>query len=264
MTTLDIERVLADEGMVEFRARGTCMYPAVRHGDLLRIRSCSTTSISPGDIAVCRKTGYLFSHRVTGKGNLGGRGYLVTRPDRSRHGSDQPVFDDNLLGVVVSVIRDGKTVDHSAVAHAWPIRGYFEARAGMKDSFLHLQAGLADALARLSSTPLYRMFARTWIALSQPHFSYSVRVPFNAGLNDSVYHSFEPDTFDVRMKLRGRNIYRWTLMLHLNGGSEPAVRMSFFHSSSGWRLDESFVRLRFRGTGLERAILEKAREIIDG
>lgn len=84
------------------------MYPTVRPGDVLRIQPRRAAEVAVGEIAVCRTSAYLFSHRVIAKGERGGRAYIVTRPDRSRVGSDAPTFDENLLGAVVSITRAGK------------------------------------------------------------------------------------------------------------------------------------------------------------
>jgi len=51
---LDIGRVLADRDGVTFRAVGACMYPVVRPGDVLRIRSCAATDAWATRLA-CRR-----------------------------------------------------------------------------------------------------------------------------------------------------------------------------------------------------------------
>ena len=79
--SLSIGRVLADRDGVTFRAQGTCMYPTLRPGDVLRVRSCSARDVSVGDIAVCRTPEYLFSHRVSRPAN--GTGALTSSPGRT-------------------------------------------------------------------------------------------------------------------------------------------------------------------------------------
>jgi len=81
LASLDMGRVLADRDGVTFRAQGTCMYPNVRPGDVLRIRSRAAAQVNISDLAVCRGNGFLFSHRVIAKGERDGRAFIVTRPD---------------------------------------------------------------------------------------------------------------------------------------------------------------------------------------
>src|SRR5512136_1699800 len=110
LASLDIGRVLADRDGVTFRAQGTCMYPAVRPGDVLRIQSRAAAQVNVGDMAVCRGDDFLFSHRVIAKGECDGRAFIVTRPDRAHNESDAPTFDEDLLGVVVAITRNDKPV----------------------------------------------------------------------------------------------------------------------------------------------------------
>ena len=97
LASLEVGKALADRGRTTFRAQGTCMYPTVRPGDVLHIESRTVDEVAVGDIAVCRRPGYLFSHRTIGKGVHNGRPYIVTRPDRVRRGDDGPTFDQDVL-----------------------------------------------------------------------------------------------------------------------------------------------------------------------
>ena len=48
VASLDIGRVLADRDGATYRVQGTCMYPTVRAGDVLRIRSCAAADALRG------------------------------------------------------------------------------------------------------------------------------------------------------------------------------------------------------------------------
>ena len=124
--SLEIGKALADSDRVTFRAQGTCMYPCVRPGDVLRIESRAAEEVAIGDIAVCRRPGYLFGHRTIDKGVEDGRRYIVTRPDRSSSGSDGPTYGEDVLGIVTAIERKGKRVEPRRRRYPWPVRLYLD------------------------------------------------------------------------------------------------------------------------------------------
>jgi hypothetical protein len=263
LASLDIGRVLADRDGVTFRAQGTCMYPTVRPGDVLRIQSRRAAVVAVGDIAVCRTPDYLFSHRVIATGERDGRAYIVTRPDRSRAGSDAPTFDENLLGVVVAITRNGKPVPLQPTRYPWLIRRYYAARVALIEAKPRALFWLASALAHAQSHTLYRHIAHRLFMLTRPRISYSVRLPLNAKLGDAVYRQFAPAEFDAQAKWQGRAIDRWTLALLLNEARQSAAWMTFARNADAtWRVVESYVRVRYRGVGLDDALMRQAEEIL--
>jgi hypothetical protein len=262
--SLELGRVLADRNGVTFRAKGTCMYPTVRAGDVLRIQSCRAADVSVGDIAVGRKPGFLFAHRVIGKGMKKGRAYIISRPDLSQVGSDGPTFDESLLGKVVAIERNGRSVPLHLFAHPWPVRGYYALRLALVEVVQPMLAGLAQALETVQTSTLYRGLAMSWLILARPRISYSVRLPVLA-LGFAVYRQLPLETFDVRTDWRGRPVDRWTLTLHLDGNRQPAGWATFARGGGAdWHLVESFVCLRYRGAGLDDKLLRRAEAILEG
>lgn len=264
VASLDIGRVLADRNGVTFRAKGTSMYPTIRAGDVLRIQSRAATDVSVGDIAVCRRPKYLFSHRVIGKGLEEGRAYIVTRPDRFRQGWDELTFDENLLGVIVTITRNGKPVPLQPTVYPLPVRCYYRMRVAFINVAERWQIWVTAVFARLAHSKFYQFVARTWFVPARPLLRYTVSVPLNPTLGDGVYRRFDPDAFDLRMQWKGRRIDRWTLMLHLNGAREPVARVTFARSAHAidvWRVAESHVHLRYRGAGLDDALFRKAQTV---
>jgi hypothetical protein len=262
LASLDIGRVLADRDGVTFRAQGTCMYPTVRPGDVLRIQSRPAANVEVGDIAVCRAPDYLFGHRVIAKGEQDGRAYIVTRPDRARAGSDAPTFDGNLLGVVIRIERNAKRVPLQPTGYPWLARWYFAVRLPLTQLQPRVLDGLMTPLARIQDSALYRRMARGWLALVHPRVAYIVQLPFNSKL-DGVYRPLAPDEFDVRMEWQGRAVERWTLALRLSDAREPAACATFARDADdAWRVEESRVRLRYRGAGLNNALMRQAKAIL--
>lgn len=261
--SLELGRVLADRNGLTFRAKGTCMYPTIRAGDVLRIKPCTAADIAVGDIAVGRKPGYLFAHRVIDKGIDIGRACIITRPDTARVGGDGPTFDESLLGRVVAIERNGRPVPLLPAAHRWPLRAGYAVRRELIEAVQRLLAGWGRTLETVQAGALYRVLAGRWRALSRPRISYAVRLPTPA-LGDAVYRELTPETFDVRMDWRGRPVGRFTLTLHLNEKRRPAAWATFARDGAAeWRVVESFVSARYRGWGLEDELLRRADAALD-
>ena len=268
LASLEVGKVLADRGRTTFRAQGTCMYPCVRPGDVLHIESRTVDEVAVGDIAVCRRPGYLFSHRTTGKGVHDGRSYIVTRPDRARQGDDGPTYDDDVLGIITAIERRGKRLSPRPRQYARPVRAYLAARLALVEALPAARGWLIWALARLQRGAVYRRLARLWLAATRTGVSYVVRLPLRAGQTHDLYHPLPPDEFDVaKPTWQGRPPDCWTLALHLNGGHRPAARATFVLRPpecplAGWWLDDLQVRVRYRGVGLAADLISKAGEIL--
>ena len=262
IASLDIGRVLADRDGVTFRSQGTCMYPTIRPGDALRIQSRSAVDVLVGDIVVCRKVNHLFSHRVIDLGFAEGRAYVVTRPDGARDGRDTPTFDEGLLGVVVAIERKGKPVPLVLRSYPWPMPAFFALPLALVKTGPAARLWWGDMLASLQANGLYRRVARACLSLANPRVSYNVRLPMPA-LGDAAYRKMSLESFDVKRDWRGRPVERWTLSLHVNNARQPAAWARFTRGTAeDWRLDELFVRSRYRGTGLEEALLRQADTIL--
>jgi hypothetical protein len=261
-SSLDIGRVLAERDGVTFTAQGTCMYPTVRPRDVLTIKPRPAADIVVGDIAVCRTPDYLFSHRVIDKGEHEGRAYIITRPDRNRHGSDKPTFEENMLGVVVAIKRNGKPVPLVPTHYPRFVRYYYKKRLVLIEAKERLKLRLPELLVQVDKSVFYHFIVRIFFLLVRPRLTYVVQVPLNATLGDAVFHRFEPDAFDPEAAVNGRKITHWTIVMHLNDGRKPAAWAAFARDEADtWRVAESHVRLRYRGAGLEEALWQKAEKI---
>jgi hypothetical protein len=263
VASLEIGRVLADRDGVTFRAQGTCMYPTIRPGDVLRIRSCSALDVAVGEIVVCRTPGYLFSHRVTSKGERGGRAFVVTRSDRSTGDGDGPTFDENLLGVVIAATRDGQPVPLEPTRYGLPGRAHHAARLGFIELMPRLHALRAELLDTRGGRVAQKTMARAWFKLARPEWKFVVRVPLNATLGEEVYRPVDPADFDPEQKWNDRSIERWTLVALFDGQPEPAAWATFVRDpGKSWRVSDLHVRRRYRGVGLELALMDRAKGVM--
>ncbi|MBU0985685.1 MAG: hypothetical protein KKH68_00400, partial [Proteobacteria bacterium] len=83
------------------------MYPCIKPGDILHIDPRNAEKIRIGDVVIYRKCNRLFSHRTIDKGKDNGSYYLITRPDTAESGHEGPIIDENILGIVSTIERDG-------------------------------------------------------------------------------------------------------------------------------------------------------------
>jgi hypothetical protein len=103
--------VLGRDGSFSFRAyaRGSCMVPVIRDGDLLTFQPAEASALRVGDVALYRAAGNcLFAHRVVGQRVEGNRLVLTTRGD-STLGPGEEVRAGQVLGRVVRAQRGGRS-----------------------------------------------------------------------------------------------------------------------------------------------------------
>lgn len=262
-SSLEIGRVLADRDGVTFRAQGTCMYPTLRPGDVLHIRSCSTSDARIGDIAVCRASAMLFSHRVIAKGEQEGRQYIITRSDLSYASDDDPTFDENLLGLVVSITRNGQLTPLKAGSYPWLVRRLFTLQLAIIEAHSRLISWVVTVLEKFQNNCLYQTIGQSWLKTTHPTPIYNVRVPLNATLGNDIYRQLKVDEFDIKVEWKGRQIERWTLLLNFNDDSESAAWATFVRDAiQDWQLEETHTRLRYRNLGCEELLLQQAKNIM--
>jgi ribosomal protein S18 acetylase RimI-like enzyme len=243
------------------------MYPCVRPGDVLHIESRTVEQIAVGDIAVCRRPGYLFGHRTIRKGVEDGRPYIVTQPDQTSQGDDGPTYDEDVLGIVTVIERRGQRVDPRQRQYRWPMRFYLTARLTLFELSLVVRGWLIDLLAYVQRGAGYRRVAWLWLAATRTNVFYVVRLPLQAGQTHDLYHPLALDEFDVaKPTWQGRTVDCWTLALHLRGNCQPAAWATFVLRPpecphAGWWVDDLQVRVRYRGAGFEEDLIRKAEEI---
>jgi len=96
--------VLRLSGRLRFQATGWSMLPAIRPGDLLTVEHAQG-EIAEGEIVLFSRDRRLFAHRVI----AGERSSVTTRGD-SMACPDLPLSRDQVLGRLVCIMRNGKTI----------------------------------------------------------------------------------------------------------------------------------------------------------
>lgn len=264
--SLEPEKLLAEFGKGTFRASGTCMYPGVRPGDLLRIEPRTVRQIEIGEIAVFRRDGRFFAHRAIAAGEDARGPYIVTRPDRSSDGSDDPSHDRELLGVVKCIERKGRLLGTARNSCGLWARAYHLCCLTLIEWREGACARLSRPLSVVQQTGLYRLTARFWFARTNRVLDYVVHAPLHSQPDSPFLQKFagrEVDAFNL--DANGHVPEQWTLTLRVAGRTAAFLafsRSSRERSDEGWRLTEAHTRIRYRGTGVEEKLFQKAEEIL--
>ncbi len=104
-------QVMRQFGEVRLKVTGASMLPAVWPGDVVTVRRRTPAELLPGRIVLCVRDQGFVAHRLIGR--QGDR--ILTRGD-SHLWDDPPFGEDEVLGEVVSILRNGRPV---ALTPAW-------------------------------------------------------------------------------------------------------------------------------------------------
>ena len=100
--------VLSSSGSLRLQVNGWSMLPSVLPGDVLIVQRASGHEVAEGDIVLFGRDGRLFAHRFIGRTLEGSR--LLTRGD-AMSASDPPVREQELMGKVTFILRDGRCIE---------------------------------------------------------------------------------------------------------------------------------------------------------
>ncbi len=107
-TFLELSTELLQIGQsIRFRARGMSMIPTILHGDFLTVVPVDPSQIRKGDIILYRMGAGAIAHRVSA---IHGMASFVLRGD-AMEVCDDPVKSDQVLGKVILLERDGRSID---------------------------------------------------------------------------------------------------------------------------------------------------------
>jgi hypothetical protein len=152
---------LRRSGEVRVVGLGSSMLPAIFPGDTLIVRRATVWSARRGEIVLCFRQGRFCAHRLVDKrAEKGGGISLITRGDALGK-NDPPVAEDELLGRVTAVIREGKRTE---------LRGRLAVRERLLQQALRKSNGalkwllrwhsLRSRLVRMAGAPPARLEAK--------------------------------------------------------------------------------------------------------
>jgi len=129
-----ITELLQDGYKVNFSAPGHSMYPTIMANETIMVEPIDPVTVKLGDIILYRTNGQLIAHRVVGinmiTGNsssalsdldtqssvLSSHHFFTFRGDAAQF-CDQPVKGNQILGKVISIERNGCSIDPYSFRH---------------------------------------------------------------------------------------------------------------------------------------------------
>jgi hypothetical protein len=262
----DLGKLFVDKKMVTFTALGTCMYPCIRQGDIIYIQPKNVGEIQVGEVTVYRRNNRLFSHRAIAKGIDEDRAYVITRPDTAKYGDDGPTFNGDILGVVAQLERRGKKLKpikrhYNLIEKIW--LGLCLKCFYFKQFFLEKIIFLT---AFLQQAGLYRLVAGIFSKNLNKDITFIFSILSHGRMTDKFYRNISEE--ELQGLISDNNdglISKWTIALKIN--SKEAASMSFLlrsksHEFCGWWLVGAEIRIRHRGTVVEKALLDKVDSLL--
>jgi hypothetical protein len=242
------------------------MFPCIQPGDKLHIQSRTIEQVQVGDIAVFRRGNILLGHRTINKSAHDGKTFIITCPDRTKQGDDGPSFAADVLGVVTAIERHGVRMP----LHPHPVSGLGALSVGILEWWnLKARPLLIERLVALQCHSWYRPLALAWFSLVQARLSFVVRIPLTATQPHDLFREVSPEKFDISQpSWQGKAVMRWLLLLYVNGAQPPAASatINWYPEDcllgAGWRIDEMQVRVRYRGMGLDDALIRQVQAIL--
>jgi hypothetical protein len=101
--------VLRSFGNLRFTATGWSMLPAVWPGDTLVVGRVSADQVHVGNVVLVGREGRLCAHRVVSRTKGSGDPLWITQGD-AMSAPDRPVIENELLGRVSYLIREGRLI----------------------------------------------------------------------------------------------------------------------------------------------------------
>ena len=264
--SLELAKLLAELGKATFRASGTCMYPGVRPGDLLRIEPKTVREIAVGEIAVFRRAGHLFAHRTIAQGADDHGPFILTRPDRADSGDDGPSYEQDLIGIVSRIERNGRVLPPTRNVLTPSEQAYYSCCLKLIEGKQAVIARLLSWFVAIQQTALYRLAAGFWFARAGRALDFVVQAPLHNQPASTFAQQFtgrEIDTFTLDADDHGPT--HWTITLRVD--RQPAASLALSRCPdecphAGWWLSGAHTRIRYRGTGVEKHLFRKAAEIL--
>jgi signal peptidase len=114
-----IEELLDRGHAVRFAATGWSMHPTIRNGETITVVPLADSVIRKGDILLYRHGRGALAHRVIRMHPSSGQSLKLTLRGDAADCSDEPIRFEQLLGRVLSVERNGRTVRFGLLSATW-------------------------------------------------------------------------------------------------------------------------------------------------
>ena len=259
-------KLFIEKKIVSFTAQGTCMYPSLRQGDIIYIQPKSAEDIEIGEVAIYHRDNHLFGHRTIAKGqNERGR-YIITRSDTTNYGDDGPSYNEDILGVVAYSERKNRVLtpvkrDYNLIEKIW-----FSFCLKCFCFKQHLLRKMIYPITFLQQFKLYSLIAQLFSQNLYKKINFIFFVPAYDKLSGRFLRKIpESELVDLVTNSDNNSILRWTVALKVN--SEQVASLSFVFRPqnckfSGWWLIEPQIKIRHRGTAIEKELFVKIDKLL--
>ena len=106
---MTFEEELARHGQFIFTVKGRSMLPLIRPGDLVEIEQRPAGRLKRGEAALFKRSGRYVLHRIL---QVRAEDYVFVGDNQYR--CERGIRDEQILGTLTAVIRDGKRLDTSS------------------------------------------------------------------------------------------------------------------------------------------------------
>lgn len=256
---------LLQRGCFNFRITSWCMFPVLKKGDQIKVENVDTDKIKAGDILVYRGRHWIYAHRVIGREFVNGKEFILTRPDTSEgdprdiKGAEQVALED-VLGKVAQIRRGGRFLPLER-RRSGILERFALANIGFATRYLLLlERSLLMTLSRLQAQKLYKQLGKAIIFRFQDDINFKLVIPVSKSLGINVYKPIDEvglselagcAIFHILIRLKNESIGYATFI-----NNQENVPYQYLRPS------EIFLRLRYKGIGLEEIILKKLEILI--
>ncbi|MFH1492655.1 MAG: GNAT family N-acetyltransferase [Candidatus Omnitrophota bacterium] len=259
----ELKKELLKTDYFKFKTTSWCMFPVLKKGDTLKIESCSLNDLKIGEIPVYRRNNRLYSHRIVDKHILEGKERIITRPDTAkvRKGLlQEELEEEDLLGKVREVERDKKRFPlEKREANFW--ERFLYTRHKLSLALLKLLSRVSmKTLTCIQSLWIYRWLGKKLIKRLEHNIDFQLATPSRHKLEIYEYTPLEK-----RDNFRPREYKNFHIIMKLK--DTPIGCVTFLNRDkdcpyTGFWLAELWIRLRYRGLGLESFLVNRAQDFL--
>ncbi len=263
----ELAKTAAENKLIRFRSKGTCMYPCLMPGETLHVEPKTAEQIKINDIAVFRRSDYLYAHRTIDKGKYGDASYILTRPDRSENGNDGPSFDSDIIGVVASVERKGNGAHSLEKKDITSTKGKFLKLYNKWHLFKKVAlAKIIIPILYIQQIRIYKKIAAFLFLALRKKIDLSLRSPLNFKITSRFYQDISREDLKSLVSEAKEGVpIGWSIVASMD--SIPSGTVSFVHKPqgclfSGWWISGLNVRIRYRGMGIEEHLFRETEAVL--
>lgn len=264
-----LKEELLSSGLFKFKVTSWCMYPVLKKGDVLDIIPARIDEMEIGDIPVYRSRGKLYAHRIVDKQLREGKRYVLTRPDSIGDISDNKksewILEEDILGRIETVRREEKVFSPEKKSATAREKFFYKKIKAFLNLKVSLKKALGALLVKLQSLWLYQALGERLTTAIKPFFSFKIGIPFSNQLLNRVYNYIPLKESEKIIFSRLKKTSFFYLILrcyNISLGYLAILNRPENCPYQGFWIGEVYIRLRYRGLGLDSILLSKAKKFL--